>query len=64
MYSYVPTRREPIDSAARGTHRRGLFAMDPQKPDNGARLSRNPEKNFFLSVTYLTFLDRFLNDAA
>jgi hypothetical protein len=59
------TRREPIDSAARGTHRGlGLFAMDAQKPDNGARLSRNPRKNFFLSVNYLTLLDRFLNDAA
>jgi hypothetical protein len=44
--------------------RLGLFAMDAQKPDNGARLSRNPRKNFFLSVNYLTLLDRFLNDAA
>jgi hypothetical protein len=35
-----------------------------QKPDNGARLSRNPRKNFFLSVSYLTLLNRFLNDAA
>jgi hypothetical protein len=25
----------------------GLFAMDAQKPDNGARLSRDPGKNFF-----------------
>jgi hypothetical protein len=25
---------------------------------------RQSEKNFFLSVTYLTLLDRFLNDAA
>jgi hypothetical protein len=38
--------------------------MDAQKTDNGARLSRNPRKNFFLSVNYLTLLDRFLNDAA
>jgi hypothetical protein len=38
--------------------------MEAQKPDNGARLSRNPRKNFFLSVNYLTLLDRFLNDAA
>jgi hypothetical protein len=30
---------------------------------NGARLSRN-SRNFFLSVNYLTLLDRFLNDAA
>ena len=44
--------------------RLGLFAMDAQKPDNGARLSRNPRKNFFLSVDYLTLLNRFLNDAA
>ena len=44
--------------------RLGLFAMDAQKPDNGARLSRNPRKNFLLSVNYLTLLDRFLNDAA
>jgi hypothetical protein len=43
--------------------RLGLFAMEAQKPDNGARLSRNPRKNFFLSVNYLTLLDRFLNDA-
>ena len=41
-----------------------FLPMDPQKPDNGARLSRNPRKNFFLSVNYLTLLDRFLNDAA
>jgi len=27
--------------------RLALFAMDAQKPDNGARLSRNPRKNFF-----------------
>jgi hypothetical protein len=38
--------------------------MDAQKPDNGARLSGNPKKNFFISVTYLTLLNRFLNDAA
>ena len=38
--------------------------MDAQKPDNGARLSHNPRKNFFLSVNYLTPLNRFLNDAA
>jgi hypothetical protein len=44
--------------------RLGLFAMDAQKPDNGARLSRDPRKSFFLSVNYLTLLDRFLNDAA
>jgi hypothetical protein len=43
--------------------RLGLFAIDAQKPDNGTRLSRNPRKNFFLSVNYLTLLDRFLNDA-
>jgi len=42
----------------------GLFAMKTQKPDNGARPSRNPSKNFFLSVNYLTLLDQFLNDAA
>ena len=39
-------------------------AMEAQKPDNCARLSRNPRKNFFLSVNHLTFLDQFLNDAA
>jgi hypothetical protein len=44
--------------------RLGLFAMDAQKPDNGARPSRNPSKKFFLSVNYLTLLDQFLNDAA
>ena len=58
------TRREPIDSATAAPSRLGLFAMDAQKPDNGARLSRNPRKNFFPSVNYLTLLDRFLNDAA
>jgi hypothetical protein len=37
--SFMRPRREPIDSAARGTHRGlGLFAMDAQKPDNGAHL--------------------------
>jgi hypothetical protein len=31
---------------ARGTHERlGHFAMDAQKPDNGARLSLNSRKN-------------------
>jgi hypothetical protein len=39
-------------------------AMDLQNPDNGARLSRNPSKNSFLSMNYLTRLDRFLSDAA
>jgi hypothetical protein len=39
--------------------RLGLFAMDAPKPDNGACLSRNPRKNFLLSVNYLTLLDRF-----
>jgi hypothetical protein len=58
-------RREPIDSAARGTHRwLGLFAMDAQKPDNGARLSRASGKNVFQSVNCLTLLERFLIDAA
>ena len=38
--------------------------MNAQKPDNGARLSRNPRKDFFLSVNYLTLLNGFLNDAA
>jgi hypothetical protein len=33
--------------------------MDAQKPDNGARLSHNPRKNFFLSVNYLTLPNRF-----
>jgi hypothetical protein len=38
--------------------------MEAQKPDSGARLSRNARKRFFLNVNYLTLLDRFLNDAA
>jgi hypothetical protein len=38
--------------------------MEAQKPDNRARLSRNPWKNFVLSVNCLTLLDRFLNDAS
>jgi hypothetical protein len=29
-----------------------------------AHLSRDPKKNFFLAVIYLTLLDRFLNDDA
>jgi hypothetical protein len=40
------------------------FRHGRAKPDNGARLSGNPRKNFFLSVNYLTLLHRFLNDAA
>jgi hypothetical protein len=44
--------------------RLGLFAMDAQKSANSARLSRGPRKNFFLSVNYLTLLNRFPNDAA
>jgi hypothetical protein len=44
--------------------RLGLFVMEAKKPDNRARLSPNPRKNFFLSVNCLTLLDRFLNDAA
>ena len=36
--------------------------MDAQKPDNGARLSRNPRKNVFLTVNYLTLSTEFLND--
>lgn len=38
--------------------------MDAQKPDNDARLFRNPTKNLFLSVNTLTLFDRFRNDAA
>jgi hypothetical protein len=38
--------------------------MEAVRPDNRARLSRNPSKNSFLSVNYLTLLDRFLNDTA
>ena len=37
--------------------------MDAQKPDNGASLSHNLRKNFFLSVNYLTLPTDFLNDA-
>jgi hypothetical protein len=33
--------------------------MDAAKPNNGACLSRNPRKNFLVSVNYLTLLDRF-----
>jgi hypothetical protein len=51
------TRRESIDPAARS------YGMDAQNPDNGARLSRNPSKNSFLSVNYLTLLDRYPSDA-
>jgi hypothetical protein len=40
------------------------FCNGGPKPDNGARLSRNPRENFFLNVNYLTLLDRFLNDTA
>ena len=34
--------------------------MHARKTDNGARLSHNPRKNFFLSVNYVTLLDQFL----
>jgi hypothetical protein len=62
---YARRRGNPSIPLPRGTHRGlGLFAMDAQKPDNGARLSHNPRKNFFRSVNYLTLLNRFLNDAA
>jgi hypothetical protein len=37
----------------------GLFAMDARKPDHGARLSRNPRKNFLLGMKYLTLPNRF-----
>jgi hypothetical protein len=40
------------------------IAMDAQKPDHDAHLSRKSEENFFLSVNYLTLLDRFLKDDA
>jgi hypothetical protein len=36
--------------------------MEAVRPDNRARLSCNPSKNSFLSVNYLTLLDRFLTD--
>ena len=41
-----------------------LFAMDAQKPDNGACLSRASRKNFFRGVNYLTLIERFLINAA
>jgi hypothetical protein len=34
-----------LDFDARGTLAVRAFAMDPKKPDSGARLSRNPRKN-------------------
>jgi hypothetical protein len=37
--------------------------MGRLKPDDGARRARNPRKNFFLSVNYLTPVCQFLNDA-
>jgi len=42
----------------------GLFAMETVRPDNRARLSRNPSKKSLLSVNYLTILGGFLRDAA
>jgi hypothetical protein len=58
----APRGGQPITSAAQGCpiriecdkQRRQGAAMDAQKPDNGGSLSRNPRKNFFLSVNYLT----------
>jgi hypothetical protein len=58
--SFMRNGAEPIDSAARGTHRGWGFLPCT---DNGARLSRNPRRIFFLGVSYLTLLDLFLNDA-
>jgi hypothetical protein len=54
---YAGRGGNPSISAARGT-------QDAQEPDDGARLSPNPRKNFFLRVKYFTLLDRFLNEDA
>jgi len=42
----------------------GLFAKGGPKTGQSARLPRNPSKNSFLSVNYLTLLNGFLRDAA
>ena len=42
----------------------GWWAAGDIAPDNGARPSRNPRENFFLSVNYLTPLNGFLRDPA
>jgi hypothetical protein len=52
----IPLPAAPI--AVRG------FCHGRLKTRHGARLFRNPRKKFFLSVNYVTLLDRFLNDAA
>ena len=44
--------------------RLGLFANGRPKTRQWRSPVPQSEKNFFLSVNYLTFLDRFLNDAA
>jgi hypothetical protein len=41
----------------------GRAKTKQQKTNKSARLSRDPGQNFFLSVNYITVLDRFLNDA-
>jgi hypothetical protein len=38
--------------------------MEAQKPEQSRWPVPQSEKNFLLSVNYLTLLDRFLNDAA
>jgi hypothetical protein len=38
--------------------------MDDQKPEQSRSPVPQSEKNFLLSVNYLTLLDPFLNDAA
>ena len=42
-----PRRRNPSIPLPRHPSRLGLFAMDAQKPDNGARCPASREKNFF-----------------
>jgi hypothetical protein len=43
--------------------RLGFFAMDAQKPRQWRRPVLQSEKNFLLSVNYLTLLNRFMIDA-
>jgi hypothetical protein len=56
--------REPIDPIARSTHRgSGFLAWTPKNRTMALAFPQSEEK-LFLSMNYLTLLNRFLNDAA
>jgi hypothetical protein len=66
--AYVVARIVPVLLSGRASgefQTKGTIRSMDNKPDPIAEaVTRNPRKNFFLSVNYLTFLGGFLNDAA